>query len=397
MTITPTNPAALEARASAWAEMTEAKTRGEATGWTDELVAEFDAAELRFQGATRSANMGGELPIIGDRSDVVGVGESRGAGDDPEVRKAFDVWMRSGDESLARAQGTTSGAVGLYTVPQGFRATVTETLKQFGGVRKLAEVISTDDGADLPWPTNDDTSNVGVILSENTAAIEQDAAFGQKILKSYMYSSKIVRVSLQLAQDAGFPIDTWLARKLGERIGRAQAAHWVTGLGSGSSQPQGLLTGLTSGKTTASATAITYNEIVDLFSSVDPAYLEGEGVAWIMHSNVLAYLMKLRDDSGGAGLGRPLIEPSVKDGMPLSILGFPIQIDNSMPSAITTGQKTIVFGNIRAAYVIRDVRTVEVQRLVERYADYLQIGFHGFGRADGMVQDVAAAKYLTQL
>jgi HK97 family phage major capsid protein len=397
-TTAPTpNRAVAEARSGAYAEMQEAKHRADKDGWTEQLRNDYDDARQRFDDLTRSAGAP-ELPLVrnDDHGLIVGEDASTRSDVEPELVRAFDTYLRSGDESLLRAQGVASGSTGGFAVPQGFRNTMTESLKAFGGLRKLAEVVPTTDGANLPWPKNDDTGNVGAILPENTQATEQDVVLAQATLYAYMYTSKQVRVSLQLLQDAGFPIDAWLARKLGERIGRAQAAHWISGTGSGASQPQGITVGLTNGKTTAGTSAILYNELVDLYASVDPAYLEGPGVAWLMNNSTLAYISKIRDDSGGAGLGRPLVEPSVAAGTPLSILGHPIVVDNNMPS-IATGTKPIAFGNFRAAYVIRDVGEVQVLRLVERYADYLQHGFLGYQRSDGQVQDGAAAKLLTML
>jgi HK97 family phage major capsid protein len=267
-------------------------------------------------------------------------------------------------------------------------------MKAFGGIRRLAEVIQTSDGSTLPFPTNDDTSNVGAILAENTQMTEQDVTLGTKSLGAYTYTSKLVRVSLQLLQDAEFDLDSWLARKLGERIGRAQAVHWATG--TGTSQPQGLVTGVNSGVTAASTTAITADELITLQHSVDPAYREGgtvgqaaPGTAWVMNDATFAVLRKLKDADGNY-----LIQPDNQRGGFTTLLGYPVAIDQAMPE-VGAGTRPVVFGNVRAAYVIRDARQVEVLRLVERYADYLQHGFTAWARADGLVQDANAAKALT--
>jgi hypothetical protein len=82
-------------------------------------------------------------------------------------------------------------------------------------MRQLAEVITTDTGANLPWPTVDDTGNEGAILAENTQVSEQDVTFGQASLDAYMYTSKLVRLSLQLLNDNAFGLEGWLANALG--------------------------------------------------------------------------------------------------------------------------------------------------------------------------------------
>lgn len=61
-------------------------------------------------------------------------------------------------------------------------------------------------------------------------------------------------------------------------------------------------------------------------------------------------------------------------------------------ATMAQSSKSLGFGNIRQAYVIRIVKGLTVLRLVERYADYLQVGFLGFERADGTLQDSNAFK-----
>jgi HK97 family phage major capsid protein len=106
---------------------------------------------------------------------------------------------------------------------------------------------------------------------------------------------------------------------------------------------------------------------------------------------VLKEIRKLVDDNK-----RPLWEPSLQAGVPSTLLGHPVVVNNDMDSSVATTKKTVVFGDLRAAYVWRTVAGGQLVRLDERYADYLQVGFFAFGRADGVVQDAGAAKYLLQ-
>jgi predicted phage gp36 major capsid-like protein len=395
-----------QALANSWAICQDYDAR---TGAGERLSADDEAAwgrELERVQAYR-ARLGNTDPISQIDHDPIILG---GAGPTEDVR-GFQNYLRTGSDHELRAQGVGAGSSGGYAVPEGFLAKITTKLAAFGGVRALAEVLTTESGEDLPWPTNDDVANIGHILSENTQDTEQDVALGQASLGAYTYTSRIVRASMQLLNDQAVDLETWLANQLGQRIARAQAAHFITG--NGSTQPQGLVTGLSTGRTTAANNAITYDELVDLVHSVDAAYREGgelsasplapakgpttpagngpavPGVAWIMNDQTFAYLRKLKDD-----VDRPLIQPDLTAGGPPSLLGYQVRIDNAMPT-MAADAKVIAFGNIRAAYIIRDVRGIEVLRMVERYADYLQVGFLGFQRTDGLVQDVSAAKLLT--
>lgn len=285
-----------------------------------------------------------------------------------------------------RAQGITTDPLGGYLVPEGFRGTMTETMKAFGGLANLATVITTSTGNDLPWPTNDDTGNEGVILSENTVVPDQDLTLGQRTLGAYMYTSKLVKLSLQLVQDSAFDLEGWLPRKLGERLGRAQAGHFATG--TGINQPLGLTTGSTVGKTGAGGqlTSFIYDDLVDLEHSVDPAYRDASRCRYLMSDAALKALRKLKD-----GDQRPLWVPVPAPGFSPTINGWSYTIDNKMPAPAASA-KSLAFGDFRAGYIIRQVLGMQMVRLGERYMDALQIGFFGFARVDAMVDDPAAIR-----
>lgn len=399
-----------EKRANIWSQMQEMRDAVDKDGWTAELRASWDKADTELTDLTADIEREEKNDTLTKRYAAIDdakvtVDRSGDATNDTgRYERTFEKFVRQGLNELDveerqllqanfRAQGTTTGGAGGYTVPEGFWAKVTETMKFFGGVLGYVEEITTEAGNDLPWPTNNDTGNTGAILAENTQITEQDVTFGVKTLGAYTYTSKLIRVSLQLLQDSGVDIEGFLSRRIGERLGRIANTHLTTG--TGSSQPQGFITGATVGKTTANSTAITYDELIDLIHSVDVAY-RTNGARFEMNDAVVAYVRKIRDDSGGAGIGRPIWEPSVQVGQPDSLLGYAVTVNNDMAATITATDKTIAFGDFNAAYVARRVNGGQVMRLAERYADYLQVGFFGFQRLDGLVQDASAIKVLQQ-
>jgi HK97 family phage major capsid protein len=403
----PTLQELRDQRAAAWSQAQEYNERStdtevvmtaeDETAWERSLT-DVDSLGEQIANRERTIALDARFSEIDDQTTPAG--DDGGSID--EYRHAFERFCRVGPADLdpeerqllqanfsaeVRAQGTATGGAGGYTVPEGFWAKVTETMAHFGGMLEVSEILTTDAGNDIPWPTNDDTGNTGAILAENIAMTEQDVVFGQKTLGSYTYTSKLIRVSLQLLQDAGVDIEAMLARKIGERLGRIQNTHATTG--TGSSQPQGFVTGATVGKTAASATAITHNEIIDLEHSVDVSY-RGDA-RFMFHDLVFAYIRKLKDSTG-----QPLWQPSVAAGAPSTLDGHDYTINNDMASAVATTNKTMAFGDFSAHYVLRQVNGGQMMRLAERYAELLQVGFFGFQRMDGLVQDTAAVKLLQQ-
>ncbi len=404
-----------DTRANAWSQAQEFLARSKAgedltaedeAGWKRALD-DVDSLKEKIDTRERNEALDASFAEIDDKTRTV---DARGAagdkGDVAAYRAAYEKWMRHGlngvnaDERALleanfRALQTDTGGAGGYTVPEGFWAKVTETMKYFGGVLQVAELVNTSSGNPLPWPTNDDTGNVGEILEEGSAVTEQDVAFGQKALGAYTASSKMIRVSNLLLVDTGIDLEGFLARRAGERLGRIKNTRLTTG--NAASQPQGLITGATTGKTTASGTAITYNEFIDLEHSVDAAYRGSGRCRYMWHDLILAYVRKIRDDSGGAGLGRPLWQPAVTAGAPDTFNGYPYTINNDMASTLATTNKTVAFGDFNAGYVVRTVSGGTMSRLTERYAEYLQTAFFGYERFDGLVQDASAYKLMVQV
>lgn len=307
--------------------------------------------------------------------------------DTPELRAAFNRFIRGGSpaglEYRALAVGTDSA--GGYAVPDLFRNEVQKTMKAFGGVREVARVITTDSGQNIEWPTFNGTAQVGAILAENTQVSELDPAFGIASLDSYLWSSKLVRVPIQLTQDSAVNMEEFLRDALAERIARIQNTKFTVGTGTG--EPDGVAVGATVGVTAASTTAVTADELINLTHSIDPAYRAG--ARFMMHDNTLLALRKLKDSNGAY-----LWQPSLQAGVPDSLLGYPVTINQDMDAALAATDVAALFGNFSRYYVIRDVRSFELMIMKERYADYHQYGYLGFSRSDGTKADTAAVKSL---
>jgi HK97 family phage major capsid protein len=213
--------------------------------------------------------------------------------------------------------------------------------------------------------------------------------FANAQLSAYNYASQ-VKVSMQLLQDNAFDLNAFLAEAMGERIARATNAAFTTG--TGSSQPQGIITGATLGNTAASATAIAADDILDLIHSIDPSYRNKPSFGLMAHDNVIAAIRAL---GIGSSNDFPIFIPSMEAGQPDKLFGFNLYYNNDMASAITTGQKTLLAADF-GKFVVRSAGGVQMVRLNERYMDELEVGFVAYARKDAKVLDSRAVKYLAQ-
>lgn len=403
-----------ETRANLWSQMTEIMERsgntpdGQDAARYDALETEMDelgdkiergerhaTAEQRMSAVNRGGVVPGQRTPADERIPDAYAGAfdrfiraSHGLGElGEDDRRLIQGGFVTGDQ-FKNAAGVGSGAAGGYTVPPAFREKVQQAALAWGPMLGLAERLETDTGANIPWPTNDDTSNEGAILAENTAISEQDVTLGTNSLDAYMYTSKLVRVSWQLMQDNP-AFDSWLAGRLGERLARIYNRHAT--VGTGTAQPDGIMVSATTSVTGTGSFAttggISYDNLVDLVESIDDAYLQGGGDNGFMgHQTVRKAVRKIKDTQG-----RPMWEPSLQAGVPDNLMSYPFRVNNHV-ATLAQSSKSLGFGDIRAAYVIRVVSENQLMRLNERFAEFLQTGFFMFGRFDGTLQQAAAFK-----
>jgi HK97 family phage major capsid protein len=413
----PTTQQLREQRANIWEQMKETMDAAGDKGLDVDGRTKYDALETQFDtldgDITRAENHEAREKAIDDSVDRRGIVPPEGEPTEPDEQasynEAFQIFVQNGmldldseqrqalrtgfvkqdAKEIRAAAGVGVTTAGGYLVPQGFRETLVEKMKAYGAVQQVATVLNTETGNALPWPTSDDTGNVGALLAENTATTEQDFVFGTAQLGAYKYTSKLVRVSIEFLQDvAWMDAESFVQRKFAERLGRIHNQHFTTG--TGTAQPQGIVTGAVSGVTAAAVAAVTADELIDLQHSIDPAY-RNERARFMLSDTALKGIRKLK----AAGTGEYLFQVSTSADMPNLLAGSPYVVNQDM-AVPATGVKSVLYGDFEAGYVIRLVRAFELIRLDERYAEFGQVGFIGFDRADGLVQDNSAYKALTQ-
>lgn len=308
--------------------------------------------------------------------------------DEPEYREAFFKWITASDEreldsSEVRTLSKASAGAGLNLVPTSFRNVLIDALREYGVVRRIATVISTDSGETLQVPT---VSSHGTAswVAENGSYSASDDAFGQSSLSAYK-AGTLIQVSEELLADSAFDLDSYIANEFGLRIGVLENTGYVVGDGSG--KPTGVSTQASAGVTAAGATAITAGELIDLYHSLLPPYRAR--ASWVFKDSTIKLVRKLADSTG-----QFIWQPGLTAGAPDTLLGKPVYADPDMPAA-TTGLVSVLFGDF-SYYWIRDVNGVAFQRLNELYAANGQIGFRAYHRTDGKLLNTAAVKKLTQ-
>jgi HK97 family phage major capsid protein len=324
---------------------------------------------------------------------------------DDTLDRAFVNYLRTGRENadiqeLRAAQSEGTPSEGGFMVPPGFRDKIVERMRAFGGLAGVTDEITTDTGNYLPWLVEaDDTVNRAEQVDEGGTFVGgNDLSYSKVGLNAYSYMAggaggNPLRLSRELVQDAAFDIVGRVSNKLGERGARLRAQLLVSG--TGVNQPQGIVTGRT-GVQTAANNALTYADLLGYVHAVDPAYRESGSCRWAFND---AFLQTLRGKLDANG--RPLLGESTAgiNGAPggTTLLGYPVTIDQGF-SNFTNNSPTVnfgVFGDLRAGYIVRNVRNVEI--LVNPYSrmQNRQIEYSAWFRFDALQQDTNAYVALT--
>lgn len=307
-----------------------------------------------------------------------------------EYRKAFWNAMRTRageglEPSIKNALQIGTDTEGGYLVPDEFERTLVEALEEENIFRTLAKVITTSSG----------DRKIPVVASKGTASWvdeegiipESDDSFGQVSIGAYKLAT-MIKVSEELLNDSVFNLESYITKEFARRIGNKEEEAFFVGDGTG--KPTGLLNttgGGQVGVTTGSATAITLDEVLDLFYSLKAPYRNK--AVFVMNDATIKAIRKLKD-----GNGQYLWQPSLQAGTPDTILNRPLHTSAYVPTIAATA-KTIVLGDF-SYYWVADRQGRVFKRLNELFAATGQVGFIATQRVDGKLILPEAIKILQQ-
>ena len=321
----------------------------------------------------------------GGKADTDGEDKTGRASDD--YKKNFWNAMRSKvpmpNATNALQIGTDSE--GGYLVPDEYEKTLVDALEEENIFRQMAKVIKTSSGdRKIPVVASKGTASW---IDEEGAFPESDDSFGQVSIGAYKLGT-MIKVSEELLNDSVFDLQSYISREFARRIGAKEEEAFFTGDGKG--KPLGVLAatgGAQTGVTAASQTAVTADELMDLYYALKAPYRKKS--VWVLNDSTVKAVRKLKDSNG-----QYLWQPSLTAGAPDTILGRPVKTSAYMP-AIAAGAKTIAFGDF-SYYWIADRQGRSFKRLNELFAATGQVGFLASQRVDGKMILAEAVKVLVQ-
>lgn len=298
--------------------------------------------------------------------------------------RAFECYIR-GQETRAGEQNVTMGNNGAV-VPTTIANKIINAIKDISTVFSRATMYAVKGTLKIPVYGNANTThNITVGYQEEFTELTADAGkFTSVDLGGYL-AGALSLIGKSVINNAQVDVVSFIVTEMARRIAIFLEHELL--LGSGSSAAQGIATGCTNTLTTASATAITADELIDLQAKVKQAYQSN--AIWIMSNNTFTAIKKLKDSEG-----EYLLQKDFTKEFPYTLLGKPVEVSDNMPD-IATGAKTVIYGDMTGLSV--NMREgIEIQLLQEKYATQHAVGVVAWFEFDSKVSDNQKLAVLVQ-
>jgi HK97 family phage major capsid protein len=268
-------------------------------------------------------------------------------------------------------------ANGGYLVPEEYDRRLIDGLDEENIMRTLGTRITTSGEHKINIAG---TKPAAAWIEEGGALTFGDATFAQITLDAHKLHVA-VKVTEELLYDNAYNLEGYILDQFIKALGNAEEDAFINGDGTGKPlgilAPTGTLTAAGGGQigvTTASATAIVSDEVINLVYKLKRPYRKN--AAFLANDQTLAHLRKLKDTTG-----QYLWQPSYQAGEPDRLLGYPIHTSAFFPT-VTAGTPALAFGDF-SYYNIGDRGTRSFAELKELYAGNGMVGFVAKERVDG--------------
>lgn len=221
---------------------------------------------------------------------------------------------------------------------------------------------------DYDWTTELQTGN------EDTAM-----RFGKREMRPHPMAKRI-KISKTLLRSAAMPIEQIVNQRMVYKLGITQEKAYLNG--DGNRKPLGVYVASNDGIPTSrdvstgnTTTAVTFDGLIEAKYALKAPYWAK--ARWQFHRDAVKAITKIKDADGNY-----IWRQSVRDGEADTILGRPLDVSEYVPNTFTTGNYVGMFADF-SYYWIADSLDLQIQRVVELYAETNQDGFIARYEGDG--------------
>ena len=237
----------------------------------------------------------------------------------------------------------------------------------------------------IPYYDEDTTAITVGFAQEFVELSSSVGTFTGITLKDYL-AGALTLVSRSLINNSDINLTDFVVRRMALNIARFLEGVLLNGgvvSGAGTLNEVKVL-GLstaTVGVTTAAATAITADDLIDLQGSIKDIFQQN--AIWIMHTNTRTALRKLKDE-----VGRYLLQDDISAAFGKTLLGKDVYVSDNMPE-MEAGNIAIYYGDMRGL-ATKFSEDMNIQVLREKYATMHAIGVVGWVDFDSQIENQQA-------
>lgn len=370
----------VEQRAELEAEMQSIldAAKGETRAFTEEEQNKFDEIEKKIksidatiESETRARNIKDNKPIPTKSNDneTVEQAEIRAFANYVRKESGLPVEQRAGEQNVTMGN---NGAI----VPTTIANMIIKAVKDICPIYAKATIYHVKGILKVPvWGKANTTHDIAVgYQSEFTDITADSGKFTSVDLSGYL-AGALTLIGKSVINNGDIDVVNFIVSQMAEEIAAFIEKELLTG--TGSSAATGALS-TTNTLTTAAATAITADELIDLQAKIKQVYQSN--ACWIMNPSTFTAIRKLKD-----GNNRYLLQDDYTSEFPYRLLGKPVYLSDNMPT-IAASAKTVLYGDLSGLSVnMRE--DVQIQILLEKYATQHAVGVVSWFEFDSKVTD----------
>ena len=287
--------------------------------------------------------------------------------------RAFMKYVANKELTAEERTALTMSNSGVI-VPNSIQQDVLIGLQGSYGILSAIDLKYTDDSSTMTFPYIISSMTLQKVTIGSSSS-EGEAQWKGLQLTANDFKLPTIPVSRTLLLAGGVDARAALVQLFTELIGAGLSSK-IIATGDNTNDFKAII-GTVKAATAATATAIAYNDIVNVMAKVKAPFNQIGRASFVMSSATKTALVGLVDKNG-----RPLYIESMSAGVPDKLFGHPVVIDDAMPE-IATKANVILFGDMKA-YKARIVRGIEVATYDEsKYREQGCVGMQAFVTGDG--------------
>jgi len=289
-----------------------------------------------------------------------------------QERELFDKFIRGyineRDGELTPAQNSAG-----VTIPTTIADKIIKKVYDICPILERSTKYNVKGKLDIPYYDNETSSITVAYQTEFVAVTSSNGSFAKIELDGYL-AGALSKISRSLINNSKFDIVAFVVDEMAYQIARFIEHELLIGT---ENKVAGLST-LTNVTETASASAITSDELIDVQDSVKDVYQQN--AIWIMSTKTRTAIRKLKDE-----MGRYLLQDDISAPFGKTLLGKPVFVSDNMPN-IATGKTVIYYGDM-SGLATKFSEEINIQVLREKYADEHADGVIGWFEFDSKIEN----------